>query len=164
MPVAPVEPVSVTPESVDTPVVEATGPITFGPSTTFTELMSGRVRVETLRERDPNEYTNEYSVKPLDHDGLFYVFRMGTWKLIPGQAGSPPEQAQVYTWQQGYDAYAPATTAWRQPASVASPVESQPVETPQTRAERLARMAQLEKEIEELKTMAKEKSKDVQTN
>ena len=55
-------------------------------------------------------------------------------------------------------------STWIPPASVASPIESQPVEQPQTSAERLARIAQLEKEIEELKAMAKEKSKDVQTN
>jgi hypothetical protein len=45
----PVAPESVTPESVETPVVEETGPISFTERTTFGELMSGRVIVETLR-------------------------------------------------------------------------------------------------------------------
>ncbi len=154
VPVAPVEPVSVTPESVETPVVEETGPINFTERTTFEELMSGRVIVATLRERGPHEYRNDYSVKRLDHDKLFYAMHASNarqWHLIPGQAGPPPEpQPKIYTWQQGYEADAPA--------------ESQPVEQPQTSEERIARMAQLEKEIEELKAMMKEKSKDVQTN
>jgi hypothetical protein len=95
VPVVPVEPVSVTPESVDAVVPLESGPIKFGPNTTYDELMSGRVIVATLRERDPHEYKNNHSVKRLDHDKLFYAFDGGgQWKLIPGQARHRPSSRE----------------------------------------------------------------------
>ena len=151
VPVAPVTPVA--PENA-APVVEETGPISFTERTTHEELMSGRVVVKTLRERSPREYKNDYSVKKMDHDNLFYAIRRGQWTLIPGQAGSSPteQQSKVYASQQGYGADAPATTAWIPPASV----ESETVEQPQTRAERIARIAELQREVAELKAAALE--------
>jgi hypothetical protein len=157
VPVAPVAPESVTPESVETPVVEETGPISFTERTTFEELMSGRVIVETLRERGPYEYKNCYSVKRLDHDRLFYVFTAGGyWDRIPGQAelSKPPQPtSQIYYAGHDYAEDAPATT-WTPPKSV----ESAPVEQPPVDRETIAeRLAAAERRLAELKAALKEK-------
>jgi hypothetical protein len=152
VPVAPVD----TP--VEEPVVAYTGPISFTERTTYDELMSGRVVVETLRERAPHEYTNRYSVTQLDHNKLFYVFGPGGWwEIIPGQAEPPKPQSQptpkISYPGHDYGEDAPATT-W----TPREPVKSAPVEQPPVDRETIAeRLAAAELRLAELKAALKEK-------
>jgi hypothetical protein len=92
VPVAPVEPPVV--EDAQPELAPDNGPIKFTQRTTYAELMSGRVIVFSLHDRCVLPYTPEYSVQKLEHDGRFYVARLGTWELIPGQPAppSPPQK------------------------------------------------------------------------